>query len=348
MRWPAPFLFCLSACCLFLASCAHGPALPLTSPPPRLPIARLEQEIDRLVAPAGGTVGIAVIHIETNQQVIRNGQERFPLASAYKVAIAAKLLDDVDRGRLTLDATRVVNRDDLRPGSGYLLSHVGKKGITVSRRDLLEWMMTTSDNSATDLLLQDVGGPVAVTAYLRGLGITEFTVSRPTARMLIDAAGISDVPPEETWTLPIINRLFTRIPREQRDLARVALESDPRDSATPVAMADLLVRLQQRQVLQPQSAGLLLTIMQRNRTSYSRLRGLLPVDTPVASKTGSVGRVVNDAGLLTLPEGQGQVAVVVFVKGSEADFYLRERVIGEVARATHDFFLFQRPLPAAP
>jgi beta-lactamase class A len=61
----------------------------------------------------------------------------------------------------------------------------------------------------------------------------------------------------------------------------------------------------------------------------------------VAHKTGTIGGTTNDVGIITLPDGAGHVAITVFVKSSEKEVSVRERTIAEVARAVHDFFLFQ-------
>jgi beta-lactamase class A len=61
----------------------------------------------------------------------------------------------------------------------------------------------------------------------------------------------------------------------------------------------------------------------------------------VAHKTGTIGGTTNDVGIVTLPQGAGQVAIAVFVKSSTKPIPERERVIAQIARAVHDFFLFR-------
>jgi beta-lactamase class A len=68
-----------------------------------------------------------------------------------------------------------------------------------------------------------------------------------------------------------------------------------------------------------------------------RLGGLLPRNTPVAHKTGTVGGVANDVGYVTLPDGR-RFAIVVFTRGSETPLADRERAIAEVARTLYDYF----------
>jgi beta-lactamase class A len=80
--------------------------------------------------------------------------------------------------------------------------------------------------------------------------------------------------------------------------------------------------------------------MKRCRTGAGRLKGILPEETEVAHKTGSIGRTVNDVGIITLPNGAGHVLVAAFVKKSDLADEKRERAIAEAARAAHDYFLF--------
>src|SRR5579859_5303889 len=76
---------------------------------------RLEREIARVSAIAGGTVGASVLHLETGRRVTLNGLERFPMASAYKIPIAIEVLQKVDDGELRLDQMVTLEAYDLHP-----------------------------------------------------------------------------------------------------------------------------------------------------------------------------------------------------------------------------------------
>ena len=106
-------------------------------------------------------------------------------------------------------------------------------------------------------------------------------------------------------------------------------------------MAALLERIYRKDLFKPETAELLLDIMRRCKTGDARLKGLLPQGTEVAHKTGTIGGTTNDVGIITLPDNAGHVAIAAFVKSSEKDVPARERAIAEIARAVHDFFLFQ-------
>ena len=73
-------------------------------------------------------------------------------------------------------------------------------------------------------------------------------------------------------------------------------------------------------------------------TGLRRIRGGVPEGTPVADKTGSGpgGSASNDVGIVTLPGGQGHLAVAVLVSGSKKPVAAQEKLIADVARALYD------------
>ncbi|MGH9906117.1 MAG: class A beta-lactamase, partial [Pyrinomonadaceae bacterium] len=278
---------------------------------------------------------------ESNRRVSLNGSERFPMASTYKVPIAVQLLTRVDKGELRLDQMIPIHQPDLHPGSGTLSDLFNKPGLAISVRNLLELMLLISDNSATDVCLRLAGGPEAVTARMRAVGINGIDVNRSTVRLIADWAGVTQLPPESEWSPTLFSKLAEGLNPEEKKAAAAKFNVDPRDTATPEAMMILLERIHRKDLLKPESADLLLDIMRRCRTGEARLKGMLPLETQVSHKTGTIGGTTNDVGIITLPEGTGHVAIAVFVKSSDKEVSARERIIAEIARAVHDFFLFQ-------
>ncbi|MCA1573523.1 MAG: class A beta-lactamase [Acidobacteria bacterium] len=302
---------------------------------------RLEREIARLAKAAGGVVGVSANHLETNRRVSLNGSERFPMASTYKVPIAVQLLTRVDKGEIRLDQMIQFQPSDLHPGSGTLTDLFNQPGLALSVRNLMELMLLISDNSATDVCLRLAGGPEAVTARMRALGINGIDVNRSTARLIADWIGVTQVPSESEWSPTLFRKLSDAVKPEERKAAAAKFDADPRDTATPEAMTGLLEQVFRKDLLKRESTELLLDIMRRCRTGETRLKGILPAGTEVAHKTGTIGGTTNDVGIVTLPDDAGHVAIVVFVKSSEKEVSARERTIADIARAVYDFFLFQ-------
>jgi beta-lactamase class A len=300
----------------------------------------LERELQRLGPLSGGVMGVAALHLESGRKAFLNADEPFPMASTYKVPIAVELLHRVDEGTLDLARMVEVERHDYSPGSGLLTDLIREPGLALSLRNLLEIMLLISDNTATDLCLRHAGGGEGVTARMRKLGIEGLRVDRSTLQLIADWKGLSPVPGDEERDPAKYGELFDSVPKETSDAAERAFEDDPRDTATPRAMAALLEKIWKREALSPESTDLLLDIMKRCRTGEGRLKGILPGGTEVAHKTGTIGRTLNDVGIITLPNGAGHVIVAAFVKASDRPESERERAIAEAARAAHDYFLF--------
>jgi len=166
-------------------------------------------------------------------------------------------------------------------------------------RLLMRKMLIHSDNRAADILFKDVGGPRAVHDWLSDNGVQGVRVDRTIAQLL----------------------------SAKRDLW------DRRDSATPVAMVDLLRKLYKGDLIKPESRNYLLNLMAQCQTGKNRMKWLLPSGTPVEHKTGTLDGLSDDVGFITLPDGR-RVAVAIFARGGGD----RPRTIAETARAIYDGF----------
>ncbi len=306
----------------------------------------LAAEIGRIAATVGsGTVGVGILHFETGRSVGLNENDIYPMASVVKVPIAIKLLKDIDNGTLTLDRELDMSPEDLEVGSGSLRRTLARTGTRLTVASLIELMMTESDNSATDRLLALAGGPQAVTDYIKSLGVSSVRVDRSIRMLLGEHAGLAeDEVPEmgRRFGPREYNAKVRTVPSAERLAARRSYESDPRDTAAPLEMSSLLEKLAQGQLASPGATAFLLGVIERTRTGPHRLKGLLPPNTVIGHKTGTVGSSTNDVGIITLPDGAGRIAVSVFIKGSVDAGPERERIIAHIARAAYDYFLFNR------
>lgn len=332
-----PRLALLLAPILLGALCSASPLAGQSDPG----LDRLRAELERLAEGVDGTVGVGVHHLESGRELYLNADEAFPMASTYKVPVAVEVLRRVDRGALSLDSLVAVDPGDLHPGSGTLEDLFDDPGVILSVKNLMDLMLQISDNSATDMTIELAGGPEAVTRRMRALGLDGIRVDRPTVELIADYVGVRDLPPADQVTKARWEDLADSIPDAVRDSAEVAFDRDPRDTATPRDMARLLRGIWEREYLSEESSALLLDVMYACRTGEGRLKGLLPEDTEVAHKTGTIGRTTNDVGIIDLPHGAGHVVVAAFVKESEDEVPERERVIAEIARAVHDYFVFR-------
>lgn len=305
-------------------------------------LASLQAEVTRLAARAGGTMGVGILHLETGASVYLNGGQSFPMASTYKIAMAVTLLQDVEAGRNSLTKRVEIRPEDLVVSS-TLTARLRYANSAVSVRNLLEIMLVISDNTATDLIFDEAGGGAEITARMRALGINGMRVDRNTADLIRDYLGWDNPPMGEKISLADQIDALSDEDREGVDPGRELLDAfnaDPRDNSTPEAMTALLAKIWRGEALGPEGTTLLKEIMERCETGNARLKGLLPEDTIIAHKTGTIGETTNDVGVITLPHGRGTLIVTAFVKASTKPGPERERAIAEVARAAHDFFVF--------
>ena len=116
-------------------------------------ISGVEQQLKEHARRSGGEMGITMIHIETGRRISLDNTECFPMASAYKVPIAVQLLLLIDEGKERLDRLIKLEPKDIHPEGGPLTDRFKNGQQAISIRDLLDEMITVSDNSAADVIL---------------------------------------------------------------------------------------------------------------------------------------------------------------------------------------------------
>lgn len=293
----------------------------------------LAARLSTLAGERVGQLGVAAQLLGDSKVIAVNGDQPFPLASTYKVAIAVAVLRLVDAGDLAL-TDMITLRDDDWVFSPVIATNFIHAGVALSVANLVEVMITHSDNTATDACLRLVGGPAAVTRTLRQLGISDMRVDRDTGEILEDFYGVSAGGREGIAAV-------TRFAADQGEallMPSAEFEADPLDKTTPQAMLALLVAIADGQAMSEASTAFLLGAMSRTVTRPQRLGGALPANTPIAHKTGSIGGVANDVGYITLPDGR-RFALAVFTRSSETSLEARESAIADVTRALYDHYL---------
>lgn len=315
--------------------------LACASPASAASTAPVQAEIGRIAHGIDGVVGVAAWRLDgTGPRILVNADQQYPMASTFKVPIAGTVLSQVDAGKLRLDQLVPIDPNMMVESEG-LAETFHHPGVSVSVENLLELMLTVSDNTATDTLEKLVGGPAVVTQWVRSQGITGLRVDRDTAGMIRDFYGL---PAGPSFPDSLAAGLKANPNLEDKgDKPDPKFDADPRDTATPVAMAELLQRIYSGKALSPASTSLLRDVQQRNTTGKARIRARLPDGTVVAEKTGTIGGSVNNVGVITLPGDVGKLVVAVFVKKSSKPIEDRERVIADISRALYDYYLFEAP-----
>jgi beta-lactamase class A len=310
-----------------------SPALSQAAPAPALvQLAPLDRQFATIAAVPTGRVGIAAIDLSTGRQVAVHGDEAFPMASTVKVAVAAFYLSEVDAGRRSL--SKLISLDErMRSGSDGIGKFIPNPRVIQSAGNLIELMLAVSDNTATDMLIADLGGTAKVQHWLDSNRVAGIRIDRDIARLVLDNLGLPMLPGKTA-----AQTLWASDPlgEAERAAAVTKFDSDPRDTATPLAFARFLARLDQGEMLKPASRTFLFDVMARCRTGLDRIPGALPPGTPTLHKTGTLAGISNDVGIVTLPDKR-RFAVAVFTRGI-AEGPARAKVIADATRAAYDSF----------
>lgn len=313
---------------------------PITTPPGSME--RLRGALLGIAERFPGDVGVYIHHIESGLATGVDEDTPYGMASTYKVPILVELMTRVDTGDLSLDDRVAVQPEDQHIGSG-LISTLWAPGIEMSLRNVATFMIILSDNSATDILIDRLGAD-RITARTRALGFENIRVDRTTLELILDYQGV-DYAPVANATLPEINRHSRGNRPDPADMPAVrdAFYAGDKDKASARDMTELLVMIAEGTAVSRESSDVIMEILSRTQTGANRLRGLLPPGYRISHKTGTIGRIVNDVGVITMPGDLGRFAISVFTLADEPDTESGERVIAEIARTAYDFFLFNAP-----
>lgn len=271
-----------------IADHAEGPASPPDADP-------WHQRLWALERNSGGRLGVAVLDLHTGARLAWRADERFPMCSTFKLPLAAMVLQRVDQGRERLDRVLRIDPGALVPYSPITERHLGEAGITVA--ELARAALTVSDNTAANVLLHELGGPAAFTAFERSLG---------------DAT--------------------SRLDRYEPELNDTVPPADERDTTTPAGMLAGLRGAVLGDALSPTSRDLLVRWMRETSTGERRLRRSVPRDWLPGDKTGTgAPGTANDVAVFW-PPGRRPVLVAAYLTQATLPAEGCDAVLSDVGR----------------
>ncbi|MFF8645359.1 class A beta-lactamase [Streptomyces sp. NPDC015345] len=245
-----------------------------------------------------GRIGVHALNTGTGASLGYRADERFAIASTFKVLAAAAILRRArEQEPGLLDVLIRYGRDDLVTYSPRCEMHL-ETGMTV--RELCDATITYSDNGAANLLMRRIGGPSGITEFARSLGDSR-----------------------------------TRLDRWEPDL-NTNLPGDRRDTTTPAAMTADLDKLILGDALHPRDRDQLIRWLLENTTGDKRIRAGLPKDWRVGDKTGTPAYGgVNDVAV-AWPPRQAPWIISVYTTRLDPDTPGEDRIAEDITRIVVD------------
>lgn len=252
----------------------------------------LPQKLAELEKSFGGRLGVVLLGPQGERLAAYRADERFPLCSTFKVVLAGAVLQRSAADPAFLDKRVAYSAGDLVSWSPVTEKNI--PGLTVFA--LCAAALQHSDNTAANLLMRELGGPAAVTAFARSLGDAVFTLDR--------------------WETELNS----------------AIPGDGRDTTSPAAMAATLHKLALGGALPPRQQSQLQEWLKGNSTGEESLRAGLPDNWTVGDKTGSGAYgVTNDIAVIWRPFGP-PLTLAAYLTQTETDAAPRKDILAAVAR----------------
>lgn len=273
--------------------------------------ASLAKAIEDTAAGFSGRLGVWGRDLETGEELAVRPDEVFGTASTIKLPVMYEVFRQAGLGRLSLDEVLTLDRSNMVTGSGVLKEL--DEGHRVSLREAVMLMIIVSDNSATNLCIDRVGGWDAVNAGMDGLGLRRTRLHKkvfiPNPQAM--GPGLGATTPREIGTL------MERIAR--------------RDILTPAACDQMLDILGRQQLKEP-----LIRNIEEFDNDDAPPEG--PAPYALASKSGAVEGIRNEVGLFTTPRGR-YVLSIYTNDSKDTRFHANNEgivLIGRVSRLVYD------------
>jgi beta-lactamase class A len=249
----------------------------------------------------GGALGLAAHDIQSGAVIHYHAEQRFPMCSTFKWLLAAAVLARVDGQLEQLERPLKFDASAVLEYAPVAREFIGRGYLTVE--EACRASVEVSDNTAANLLLETIGGPVGLTNFLRSLGDHTSRLDR---------------------SEPMLN---------------TALEGDERDTTTPAAMLSCANAVLLGRVLGDPSLELLRSWMIASPTGKKRLRAGLPADYLTGDKTGTGENGATGDVAFTIPPHGKAILIAAYARGSKQGLEVRNAAFAEMAAIVARTFL---------
>jgi len=291
------------------------PASSSTAPAPASRPASLQALLDAELPTISARAGIWVKHLTTGEEGAVRADEVFNSASVIKIPVAVQALELADMKRLALNRRLTLTAADVRGGSGIFRYH--DAGLQPTIRDVLLQMIITSDNTATDLAIAQVGGVASVNAWLARAGYAGgMKLTQTTGELFAKYAALT--------------------PDDDRNAKTNGDRAYWLGELTPRATGRMLEAIENRALPSKEGADELLRMMRAQQAGARRLPHFL-TGIQVAHKTGDFPPVLaNDVGIVYAKSGA--IVVSFFLNEIRGNYGEAEDQMGRVALKITEYF----------
>lgn len=283
-----------------------------------LPISATEPTLESRIKPIAekhkGKVAVAVKNLTTGDGWGLNADEVMQTASLIKLAVMIEAYRQADAKTLDLSKTLNLTKDDKVPGAGVLTPHFSD-GVTFPVKDAVRLMVVFSDNTATNMVLDQVGIK-QVNATTKEFGLPETRINAKVFK-----GSTTSVDPERTKKYSL-------------------------GSTTANDTVRLLELIHTEKAASAESCKAMLGHLKANDDKEQLVRDL-PPGTAVAHKSGATNKVRTDAGIIFVPDPADKkktipVAVCVLTNENEDERWVTDNAaqvtIGAIGRAVYDHY----------
>jgi len=207
-------------------------------------------------------------------------------ASTIKLAIMAECCAEVSEGKLKWTEPLTISADEKVSGSGVLQDL--SNGVQLPLHDVMDLMIVLSDNTATNLILNRIGGN-AVNARMVQLALPQTRVMR---KILGDGSNLKPHPSGVTEE-------GEKPENKQWGTGR----SSPRDMVT------ILDRLYRGELVSKADSDEMLGVLKRQRDHDCIGRNMK--DVTIANKSGALDHLRSDVGIIYSKRGPIAMAITV-------------------------------------
>jgi beta-lactamase class A len=269
--------------------------------------ADLESRITPLVKDHKGKVAVAVKNLKTGESFYLSADDAMPTASLIKLPVMVEAYWQASEEKVKLDTKVTLKKDDKVPGSGILTNHFSE-GASFSLKDSVRLMIVFSDNTATNLVLDQIGIP-STNERMAKLG---FKNTKINAKVFKGSTTSID---------PAATKKFGLGSTSARDMVGLLELIEAGKVASPEACKEMLGHL-------------------RACEDKEKMTRYLPAGTVVAHKTGSVNAAKTDAGIIYLKSAP--VALCVLTDENQDQRWVTDNaaqvLIGKIAKEVYDHF----------